>query len=225
MFIYLAIPLTLAIFFACKHLQSVRPYALFNPVLLSIVFLVLMHYAFALDYAEYEQGTYWLSALLEPAVVTLALPLYLQLNQLKGKLKNIFLACMLSVVIAFSGAFFLLPFLGADLITSASLAAQSVTTPIAMNISTTIEGIPSLTAAMVLFVGVMGASIGLPFLEKIGVKDKQAQGVAVGCASHALGTARVLEVDQVAGAFSSLALILCAILSALLMPILYMLLF
>ena len=118
-----------------------------------------------------------------------------------------------------------MPLFGADLITSASIAPQSVTTPIAMEISKSLQGIVSLTAAMVIFAGIIGSSVGLGFLALVGVKNRQAQGIAIGCASHALGTAKVLEVDTVAGAFSSVALILCAILSAILMPLFYLFLF
>lgn len=225
MFFYFALPLTILVFFACKYLYAVKPWAILNPVLLSILSLILILYLLGLDYSQYENGAYPLTALLEPAVVALALPLYLQLHLLKEKLKTILLACLLSVITAFSCAFYVMPLLGADLITSASFAPQSVTTPIAMEISKSMQGIVSLTAAMVIFAGIIGSSVGLPFLHKVGVKNKQAQGIAIGCASHALGTAKVLETDKVAGAFSSVALILCAILSALLMPIFFALLF
>lgn len=225
MFLYLALPLTLVVFFASKYLYAVKPWPILNPVLLSIFFLVLLHYLFSLDYGQYQKGTYPLTALLEPAVVVLALPLYQQLHLLKAKLNSILLACLLSVATAFCCAFYIMPLFGADLITSASLAPQSVTTPIAMEISKSLQGVVSLTAAMVIFAGIIGSSIGLGFLSLVGVKNSQARGIAIGCASHALGTARVLEEDSIAGAFSSVALILCAILSAILMPLFYLLLF
>lgn len=225
MLFYLALPLTILIFLASKRLYALKPWPLFNPVLLTIACLITLLVCLRLDYAEYEQGSYLLTALLEPAVVVLALPLYQQLHLIKTKMNKIIVSCLLSVVVAFASAFYVMPLLGADLMTSASLAAQSVTTPIAMEISKSLHGIVSLTAAMVIFAGIIGASIGLTFLNLVGVKDKQAQGIAVGCASHALGTAKVLEVDQTAGAFSSAALILCAIFSAVLMPVFYLILF
>lgn len=225
MLFYLALPLTILIFLASKRLYALKAWPLFNPVLLTIASLITLLVSLGLDYAEYEQGSYLLTALLEPAVVVLALPLYQQLHLIKTKMNKIIVACLLSVVVAFASAFYVMPLLGADLMTSASLAAQSVTTPIAMEISKSLHGIVSLTAAMVIFAGIIGASIGLTFLNLVGVKDKQAQGIAVGCASHALGTAKVLEVDQTAGAFSSAALILCAIFSAVLMPVFYLILF
>jgi predicted murein hydrolase (TIGR00659 family) len=225
LFFYLALPLTIIVFFACKHLYSVKPWPILNPVLLSILFLILIHFLFNLDYSQYKKGSYPLTALLEPAVVALALPLYQQLHLLKEQLSSILLSCLLSVIAAFCCAFYIMPLFGADLLTSASLAPQSVTTPIAMEISKSLAGIVSLTAAMVIFAGIIGSSIGLGFLTFVRVKNRQARGIAIGCASHALGTAKVLEEDSIAGAFSSVALILCAILSAILMPLFYVFLF
>jgi len=221
MFVYLATPLTLLLFFAAKKLHTIKPIAVFNPVLVTIFSLIVILLLLDVPFSDYQQGSSMITVLLEPAIVALAVPLYLQLKIIKAQLKIILLSCLLAVCIAFSCAFFIMPLLGADPITAASFAGQSVTTPIAMEISKNLNGIVSLTAAMVIFAGIIGASIGLPFLALCRVKNKQAIGVAIGCASHALGTAKVLEDNEESGAFSSIALILCAVLSALIMPALY----
>ncbi|MEH6454314.1 MAG: LrgB family protein [Psychromonas sp.] len=224
MLLYIALPLTILIFVVSKRIYSFKPWAIFHPFLLSVLSLLLLHYFLKLDYSEYERGTSLLTSLLEPAVVTLAIPLYLQLHLIKAKFNTIIIACLLSVTIAFISAFYIMPLLGADLIIAASFAGQHVTTPIAMAISETVGGVVSLTAAMVLFVGILGASIGNHFMTMCGIKDNHAKGVAIGCASHALGTAKLLEIDKVGGAFASVALIICAVASAILMPLLYALL-
>ncbi|MEL0629470.1 LrgB family protein [Psychromonas aquatilis] len=221
MFIYIAAPLTLLLFFLAKKLYSIKPSSLLNPVLVTIFSLILLLVIFQIPYADYQKGTSIITMLLEPAIVALAVPLYLQLKLIRAKLKMIVLSCLLSVFVAFSCAFWVMPLLGADSIISASFAGQSVTTPIAMEISANLNGIVSLTAAMVIFAGIIGGSIGLPFLRLCKVRNPQAVGVAIGCASHALGTAKILEENEESGAFSSIALILCAILSALIMPVLY----
>lgn len=221
MFIYIAAPLTLLFFFLAKKLYSMKPAALLNPVLVTIFSLIAVLIVFNIPFADYKQGTSIITALLEPAIVALAVPLYLQLKVIRSRLKFILLSCLLSVFVAFTCAFYVMPLLGADLITAASFAGQSVTTPIAMEISANLHGIVSLTAAMVIFAGIIGASIGLPFLKLCKVHNHQAIGVAIGCASHALGTAKILEENEESGAFSSIALILCAVLSALIMPVLY----
>ncbi|PKG37429.1 LrgB family protein [Psychromonas sp. Urea-02u-13] len=225
MFFYFALPLTLVIFFLSKALFKRKPWSLFHPFLLSMTTLILLHLVFNLDFQQYKSGTKILTLLLEPAVVALAIPLFLQIHLIKQKLNIILISCLLSVCIAFSVAFYILPMLGAQPIISASLASQSITTAIAVEVSRSLGGILSLTAVMVVFVGLLGSTVGRPFLHRIGVKDKQAVGLAIGCASHVLGTAKLLEDCQEEGAFSSLALIVCAIFSALLMPVFYMLLF
>jgi predicted murein hydrolase (TIGR00659 family) len=225
MLIYYALPLTLLIFFASKRLYAFRSWAIFHPFLLSVLCILLLHYFLKLDYSEYLRGTNLLTILLEPAVVTLAIPLYLQLHLIKAKFNTIIITCLLAVLIAFVSAFYLMPLLGAELFLAASFAGQHVTTPIAMEISETVGGVVSLTAAMVLFVGIFGASVGVSFMKFCGVKDKHAHGVAIGCASHALGTAKLLEKDKEVGAFASIALIICAVASAIIMPLFYALLF
>lgn len=225
MFFYFALPLTLVIFFLSKVIYRYKPWSLLHPFLLSITVLILLHLLFNLDYKQYESGTKVLTLLLEPAVVALAIPLFLQLHLIKQKLGLILISCLLTVCIAFSVAFYILPLLGAAPVISASVAGQSITTAIAVELSRSLGGILSLTAVMVTFAGLLGATVGRVFLHRVGVKDKQAVGIAIGCASHVLGTAKLLEKCQEEGAFSSLALIICAIFSALLMPVFYVLLF
>jgi len=227
MFFYLALPLTLIIFFISKRLYSFKPWALLHPFLISVMVLIALHLLFNLDFSQYESGTLVLTKLLEPAVVALAIPLFMALHLIKEKIGIILVSCFVAVCIAFSMAFFILPLLGADIETSASLAVQSITTAIAVEVSRSIGGIVPLTAAMVVFAGLIGATMGRPFLQKVGVKDKHAVGIAIGCASHVLGTAKLLEVEeqQEEAALSSLALIVSAIFSALLIPVFYTLLF
>ena len=141
MFLYFAAPLTVLLFFMSKKLYSIKPWPLFNPVLITIFSLISILVIFNLPYAEYQQGTRIITSLLEPAIVALALPLYLQLHLIKAQFKLILIACFIAVIVAFSCAFYLMPLMGADLMTSASIAAQSVTTPNAMEISKSINGI------------------------------------------------------------------------------------
>ncbi|MFO6422594.1 LrgB family protein [Motilimonas sp. KMU-193] len=218
---WLALPLTIVVYFGFRKLYSKWAWPCFNPVLLSMVSLIVLHITFDLPYQEYAQGAYPLTWLLEPAVVALAVPLYLQAAQIKKQLGPILLACTVGVsaslliVIPLAWAF------GADLAVIASLAPQSVTTPVAMSITQSLGGIPALTAAVVIVVGILGAAFGLPWLRLVGVNDHHAQGLAMGCAAHALGTARAIEHSERHGAYSSLALILCAVLMALLAPIIF----
>jgi len=116
-------------------------------------------------------------------------------------------------------------FLGASKDTLISLAPKSVTAPVAMGISAQFGGLPSLTAVLVILTGILGAMIGPGLLNLLRIRDWGARGVAIGTASHGIGTARALQVSEVAGAFSGLAMGLNALATAILLPLLWKLFF
>jgi len=107
----------------------------------------------------------------------------------------------------------------------ASVAAKSVTTPVAMALSDSLGGLPGLTAVLVILTGVVGATFGTFAMNAAGLKDMRARGFAMGLASHGIGTARALSVSQTAGAFASLAMALNALATAALVPLLWALIF
>lgn len=111
--------------------------------------------------------------------------------------------------------------LGATPEIAASVLPKSVTTPIAMAVSQSIHGIPAISAVCVIFVGILGAVFGHTLLNAMKIRTKASRGLAMGTASHALGTARCAEVDYQEGAFSSLALVICGIITSLLAPFLF----
>ncbi|MGJ8582402.1 MAG: LrgB family protein, partial [Psychromonas sp.] len=108
MFLYIATPLTLLFFFLAKKLYSMVPNPLFNPVLVTIFSLIALLLILAIPYQDYQQGTNVITALLEPAIVALAVPLYLQLKVIKARLKYILLSCLVSVMVAFFCAFYVM---------------------------------------------------------------------------------------------------------------------
>jgi putative effector of murein hydrolase len=113
---------------------------------------------------------------------------------------------------------------GASTATMASLAPKSVTTPVAMGIADSLGGLPSLTAAVVILTGIVGAALGPIVLDLARIRDPRARGVAMGTASHGIGTARALQMSQVAGAFAGIAIGLNALATAILLPLLWRLL-
>jgi putative effector of murein hydrolase len=115
--------------------------------------------------------------------------------------------------------------LGAQPVSIVSLAPKSVTAPVAMGISEQLGGLPSLTAALVILTGITGAMLGPVVLNLLKVRDGSALGMALGTASHGIGTARALQVNELAGAFSGLAMGLNAIATAILLPLLWILLY
>jgi putative effector of murein hydrolase len=119
----------------------------------------------------------------------------------------------------------LLRLLGGGWDTAISIAPKSVTAPVAMGISEQLGGLPSLTAVLVILTGILGAMLGPPLLNLLRITDWSARGLAIGTASHGIGTARALQVNEVAGAFSGLAMGLNALATAILLPLLWRLFF
>ncbi|OJX79254.1 LrgB family protein [Magnetospirillum sp. 64-120] len=192
---------------------------LLNPVLLSIATLSAILTLGGVDYARYFSGAQLIHFLLGPATVALAIPLYRQLGQIMrsaGALAAGLLCGSVAAILASLGIGWAL---GASPQTIMSMAPKSVTSPIAMGVAEQIGGLPSLTAVLVILTGITGAVGGAWLLDRLRVKDERARGVAIGTASHGIGTARALQMGEVTGAFSGLAMGLNGVATALLTPI------
>jgi predicted murein hydrolase (TIGR00659 family) len=162
-----------------------------------------------------------LNDLLQPAVVALAFPLYEQLHQIRARWKSIISVCFIGSMVAMTSGTAIALWMGATPELAASILPKSVTTPIAMATAHSINGIPAISAVCVIFVGILGAVFGHTILNILRITTKTSRGLAMGTASHALGTARCAEVDFQEGAFSSLALVICGILTSLIAPFLF----
>ncbi|PJG57885.1 LrgB family protein [Aeromonas cavernicola] len=221
MMFWLAIPLTLALYVATRALYRYLPWPIINPVLVPTAVIIGLLLWFPLPLADYQSGTRPITALLEPAVVALALPLYQQARQIQAKLKPIVICTLASVLISICTTLLIGHLMGADPSLLASLATKSITTPLAMSVSESIGGIPAIAAAMVVVVGISGALLGYPLLKLIKVTDPEAQGLAMGACAHAIGTAASAEKGVTQGAFASLAMVMCGILTAAVAPLLF----
>ncbi|PDO90004.1 CidB/LrgB family autolysis modulator [Kosakonia pseudosacchari] len=220
-YIWWSLPLTLAVFFAARKLAARFKLPLLNPLLVAMVVIIPILLVTGTPYDHYFQGSKILNDLLQPAVVALAFPLYEQLHQIRARWKSIITICFIgSMVAMFSGTAVAL-LMGATPEIAASILPKSVTTPIAMAVGGSIGGIPAISAVCVIFVGVLGAVFGHTLLNLMRITTKSARGLAMGTASHALGTARCAELDYQEGAFSSLALVICGIITSLVAPFLF----
>lgn len=214
-----AIPLTLGVYWVALKLNRRFRLAVLNPVLVAMAVLIGFFLVFRSQLPAYQRGAQPLTWLLSPAVVALALPLYKQLPHVRRRLKAIALSTLAGSVCSIVVGTALALLAGGSHAMAASLAPKAVTTPVAMAIASSTGGIPSVTAAAVIFAGILGASFGFAFLERIGVAHDESLGLAMGAASHALGTAKAAETDETRGAFSSLALVICAVLTSVVAPI------
>lgn len=215
---YLLLALTFGAFALFKELQRRTGWVLLNPILLTIASLILFLKLTGISYEAYQEGGQLIEFWLKPAVVALGVPLYLQLEMIKKQLLPILLSQLVGCLVGIVSVVLVAKLLGATPDVICSLAPKSVTTPIAMEVSNTIGGIPSLTAAVVVLVGLFGAVFGFKILTLGRVKSPIAQGLSMGTASHAIGTSASMEISRKYGAYASLGLTLNGILTALLTP-------
>ncbi|MEJ2016016.1 MAG: LrgB family protein, partial [Limibacillus sp.] len=151
-------------------------------------------------------------------------PLYRNVKRLKEAALPLGVALILGSLTASLTAVGAAWLLGATRETLLSIAPKSVTTPVAMGVAEQIGGLPSLTAVLVILTGIIGATLGTWTLNLLRIKDWRARGFAVGIASHGIGTARAFQLNEVAGAFASLALGLNGLATAILVPLIFRLL-
>lgn len=190
-----------------------------NPVMVSVLVVSLIVIGLHADYDRYFRGAWVIHALLGPATVALALPLWDNRARIRRALVPMAVALLVGSVVAMGSALAIGWALGLRGAVWVSLAPKSATAPVAIGIAEKIGAIPSLTAVMVILTGILGAVIAIPMLQFCGVRDRRAQGFATGVAAHGIGTAEALRVDETAGAFSGIAMGLNALLTSILAPI------
>ena len=196
-----------------------------NPVLISVLLVVALLTATQTDYATYFEGAQFVHFLLGPATVSLAIPLYRQLYRIRKSALAILVSLLSGSLVAILSAVGVAWVFGGSPEVLASIAPKSVTAPVAMAVAEQLGGLPSLTAVVVIVTGILGAMLGGAVLDLAQVKGWNARGLAMGTASHGIGTARALQLNETAGAFAGLAMGLNALATALLLPILWGLLF
>ena len=212
------IALTFIAFLGAQLLQRRFGVKLLNPILVSIIVLIVILSSAGIDYDTYRAGGKYIEFWLKPAVVALGLPLYKQLSTIKKQLLPLLLSELAGCVAGIVSVVALAELLGASREIIMSLAPKAVTTPIAMAISAAVGGIPALTAAVVVCTGIFGGMAGFKIVKLSHVKSPIAQGLSIGTAAHAIGTSAAMERGERYGAFSSLGLTLNGLLTALLAP-------
>ena len=215
---YLLLALTFGVFAMFKGLQKKTGWVLLNPILFTIAALILFLKLSGISYETYNEAGELIAFWLKPAVVALGVPLYLQLEMIKKQWLPILLSQLVGCLVGVISVVLIAKGLGASPDVICSLAPKSVTTPIAMEVSNATGGIPSLTAAVVVMVGLFGAVFGFKVLDMGRVKSPIAQGLCMGTASHAIGTSAAMELSRKYGAYASLGLTLNGILTAILAP-------
>lgn len=219
-----SLPLTVVAYLLARKLAAKINISIINPLLVAMAIVIPILLLTHIPYTRYFAGSTFLNQLLQPAVVALALPLYEQMHQIRARWKTIISVCFIGSITAMVSGTAIALWMGATPEIAATIMPKSVTTPIAMAVSGSLHGFPAISAICVLIAGVLGAVFGHMLLNLFKVHSKSSRGLAIGNASHALGTARAAEIDYQEGAFSSLALVICGIITSLLAPFLFPLL-
>jgi predicted murein hydrolase (TIGR00659 family) len=193
--------------------------AVLHPVLVASAFVVGMLLATGMPYQTYFSQALLLNETLGVVIVLLAVPLYRQAGLIRTSGGPVMLALVAGSVMALATTLALPVLKGVGSGLLATLAPKSATAAVAVAIAERLGGAPGLTAVVVISTGIFGAVFGPAILRSIGVVDDRAIGFALGVASHAIGTARAFQISEVAGAFSSLGMILNALLTIALAPL------
>lgn len=186
---------------------------IFNPLLVSIVIIIIVLLVGDIDYETYNAGAKYLSYLLTPATVCLAIPLYEQFEMLKSNWKavvvGIFSGCLASLgsVLALAVLF---DFSHEEYVT---FLPKSITTAIGMGVSEELGGYVSITVAVIILTGVLGNIMAETVIKVFRIKEPVARGVAAGTAAHAIGTAKAMELGEVEGAMSSLSIVVSGLIT------------
>lgn len=189
---------------------------IFNPLLIAIVVSIIVLLIGKVDYKVYNQGAKYLSWLLTPATVCLAIPLYEQWSLLKKNFKAVLLGLIAGVVTSLGTVYVLSLIMGLSHKDYVTLLPKSITTAIGMGVSEELGGYVTITVAVIIVTGVLGNMIGELVCKIFRITEPISKGLAFGSAAHAIGTAKAIEIGEVEGAMSSLAIAVSGILTVVL---------
>jgi len=211
--------ITLSVFQLAYAAYEKTRWVFLQPVLVSMTLIVGILLLCGIDYDEYRISAQWLTILLGPATVALAVPLYLNLRRIRELFGPIVITLLIAGMFATALGMALAWLFGAERMILMTLAPKSVTSPIAMLVAEQIGGVVALAAVFVMITGVLGAIFGPELLRRFGVQHPAARGIALGLTAHAVGTAQALQESDECGAFAALAMSLMGVMTAVLLPL------
>ncbi len=211
--------LVVGTYIAATILYKKTHLSVLHPLLTSIFVIIVILEFLDVEYASFQQGSHLIHFMLGPSVVALGYVLFEQMKYLKGNVVSILTSVFVGAIVGIISVIVIGKLMGADQSLIATLQPKSVTTPIAMGISEKNGGIPSLTAVIVVAVGIFGSIVGPAVMKVLGIESRIAKGLALGASSHGVGTAAAIQLGAVEGALSGLAIGLMGIMTAILVPV------
>ena len=211
--------LVVGTYIAATILYKKTHLSVLHPLLTSIFVIIVILEFLDIEYASFQQGSHLIHFMLGPSVVALGYVLFEQMKYLKGNVVSILTSVFVGAIVGIISVIVIGKLMGADQSLIATLQPKSVTTPIAMGISEKNGGIPSLTAVIVVAVGIFGSIVGPAVMKVLGIESRIAKGLALGASSHGVGTSVAIQIGAVEGALSGLAIGLMGIMTAILVPV------
>lgn len=192
--------------------------SLLHPLITSLFVIIMVLKALGMEYDTFQRGSHLIHFMLGPSVVALGYVLFEQMKYLKGNVVSILTSVFVGAIVGIVSVIVIGDLMGADQTLIATLQPKSVTTPIAMGIAEKAGGIPSLTAVIVVIVGIFGSIVGPFVMKALGIESRIAKGLALGASSHGVGTSVAIQIGAIEGALSGLAIGLMGIMTAILVP-------
>lgn len=214
-----ALVLVLGTYLAALALYKKVHISLLHPLITSVLAIIAVLKLLDISYESFQQGSHLIHFMLGPSVVALGYVLYEQIQYLKGNVISILTSVFIGAIVGIVSVIIIGKLMGADPALIATLQPKSVTTPIAMGIAEKAGGIPSLTAVIVVAVGIFGSIVGPIVMKVLGIESHIAKGLALGASSHGVGTAAAIQIGAIEGALSGLAIGLMGIMTAVLVPV------
>ncbi|WP_336771308.1 LrgB family protein [Paenibacillus sp. MMO-58] len=212
--------ITVLVYILSQKIYRYKPMMVLSPLIVTPVVLIVLLAVTRTSYADYNAGAHWLSDMLGPATIAFAIPLSRHFDLIKKHAAQIIISVLTGSAAAVASSLWLAQGLGLNDKIIYSLIPHSATTPIAMNVSQSIGGIPTITAVAVMITGIFGSLVGPPIIRLFRIRNEVARGVLLGTSAHGAGTSKAFELGSISGTVSSVSMILTAIITLFLTPLL-----
>lgn len=211
--VFLGVFITLGAYFLGIYIKQKWKLAIFNPLLMAIIFTMIFLLVSRMPYDVYYEGAKYISYLLTPATVSLAIPLYEQFEPLKKNVRAILVGIVTGVLTSMVSVLLLAMIFHFDHQEYVTFLPKSITTAIGMGVSEELGGYVAITVAVIIVTGIIGNMIAESVCRMFHITEPVAKGIAIGSASHAVGTTKAMEMGEVEGAMSSLSIVLSGLLT------------
>ncbi len=214
--VFAGVTLSIAAYMLGSSLKKRFKYGIINPLVISIIICILVVKIGHIDYDVYNEGAKYLTYLLTPATVCLAVPLYEQWELLKKNYKAVLLSLLAGVITSLTTVFVLSKIFGLSHEEYVTILPKSITTAIGMSLSEELGGQVTITVAVIILTGVLGNLAAELFCKLLHLKEPISKGLAIGASSHAIGTSKALEMGETEGAMGGLAIAVSGLLTVIL---------